>query len=80
MSRDEILVELEKMTDEERREIMEAAARLMRDKGKQSPTPYGALDDDKEWEECARIMQPEYAARGELTEFTALDAEDFHDA
>jgi len=80
MSRDEIIVELEKMTDKERCEIVEAAVRLMRDRAKQPQTLHGVLDDDEEWEECARIMQPEYAAGGELTEFTALDAEDFRDA
>jgi hypothetical protein len=79
MTREEILAELEKMTNEERLEVIEAATRLLPNEMKRSPAGESRAKMDQQLLGAAQMMRGEYAAGGELTATTALDNEDLKD-
>jgi hypothetical protein len=80
MTHKELLTELERMSNEERLQVIEVAARLLRHEVDKPSPQVGRGELEKQLREAADLMRDEYAAGGELTAFTALDAEDFHDA
>jgi len=74
------MAELEKMTNEERLEVIEQAIHLMRAGAKRSPAPGSKDEMERRLREAAERMRDEYLTDPELTAFSVLDSEDFHDA
>ena len=78
MSTAQLLEQLRDLSDVERLEIIEAATRLIR----KNLAPDGAdaaTDRDRRMRVAAAGVKELYEADSELTEWTALDAEDFVD-
>jgi len=80
MSREEILAEIERMTRDEKLEVIEVTTRLLREDSKQPRKSRFSPEFERQIEKAARMMREEYAPGGELAAFSALDGEDFHDA
>ena len=78
MIQKEVLAELERMTDEERLEVIETATRLIRASQGSAHLPR-RRPQNAGLARAAEIMRAEYESDSELTAFTALDAEDFRD-
>ena len=78
MSQTEILEALKKLTTAERLATVEAALRLIREDLKQAEQTLARTERQRQLSAAAEALLPDYAARGELTIFTALDAEDVH--
>ncbi len=79
MTQTEILEELKKLTPAERLAVVEAAIRLIREDLQRAMQPLTRADRTKQLAEAAEALLPDYTADGELTAFTALDGEDFHE-
>ena len=78
MARAEILDELKKFAPAERLTIIEAALQQLREELEQPAHPFNRVDRKKQLQAAAEVLFIDYAADGELTAFTSLDAEDFH--
>jgi hypothetical protein len=76
MSTAQLVEELKHLSNAERLEVIEAATRLVRqDLGPSAP---GApAEQDRRMREAAGRLKDLYEPGGELTEWTALDSEDF---
>jgi len=79
MTQTEILEELKKLTAAERLTIIEAALRLIREDLQQVAQPLTRIERKRQLAAAAEALLPDYSAGGELTAFTALDGEDFHE-
>ena len=78
MSQTEILEALKKLTTAERLATVEAALRLIREDLQQAEQTLARTERQRQLSAAAEALLPDYAAGGELTIFTALDAEDVH--
>lgn len=78
MKRPDFLKELQKLTPPERLAVIEAALQQLRADLEGTPAPKSLAERQKEMAAAAQALQGDYAPGGELTAFTALDAEDFH--
>ncbi len=78
MSQTEILEALKKLTTAERLATVEAALRLIREDLQQAEQTLARTERQRQMSAAAEALLPDYAAGGELTIFTALDAEDVH--
>jgi hypothetical protein len=78
MKRLDLLKELQKLAPSERLAVIEAALQQLRADLEGMPAPKSLAVKKKEMAAAARALQADYAAGGELTAFTDLDAEDFH--
>ncbi len=78
MSQTEILEALKKLTTAERLATVEAALRLIREDLQQAEQTLARTERQHQMSAAAEALLPDYAAGGELTIFTALDAEDVH--
>lgn len=78
MKRLDLLKELQKLTPSERLAVIEAAVQQLRADLEGTPAPKSLAVRSQEMAAAAQALQADYAAGGELTAFTALDAEDFH--
>ncbi len=78
MTQTEILEELKKLTTTERLATIEAALRLIREDLQQREQPLAQTERKRQLAAAAEALLPDYAAGGELTIFTTLDAEDIH--
>jgi len=78
MKRIDLLKELQKLTPPERLAVIEAALQQLRADLEGMPEPKSLAVRKQEMAAAAQALQADYAAGGELTAFTALDAEDFH--
>lgn len=74
----DLLKELQKLTPPERLAVIEAALQQLRADLEGIPEPKSLAVKKQEMAAAAQALQADYAAGGELTAFTALDAEDFH--
>ncbi len=72
MSREEVLAQIEKMTPDEKLEVIEVATRLLREDSKQLRKSRFSPEFERQIEEAARMMRDEYAPGGELTALSAL--------
>ena len=78
MSTGQVLEQLRHLSDVERLEVIEVATRLIRDNLAGSPTD-AAVERDRRLRAAAAGVKDLYGTGGELTEWTALDAEEFTD-
>jgi hypothetical protein len=78
MKRKDLLKELQKLTPSERLAVIEAALQQLRADLEGVPASKSLAERKQEMAAAAQALQKDYATGGELTEFTALDAEDFH--
>jgi hypothetical protein len=77
MSALEVLERLKDLTNPERLAVIEAATRLIREN---IAEPTGiAREQDRRLRAAAEAVKDLYEPGGALTEWTALDGEDFHD-
>jgi hypothetical protein len=77
MSASEVLDRLKHLTNSERLAVIEAATRLIRE-DLANPVRI-AREQDRRLRAAAEAIKDLYEPGGELTEWTALDGEDFHD-
>ncbi|MEX2141799.1 MAG: hypothetical protein WD894_21215 [Pirellulales bacterium] len=78
MSTAQLVKELERLSNAERLEVIEAATRLVRED--LGPGTAGArTEQDQRMREAAARLKDLYEPGGELTEWTTLDSEDFTD-
>jgi hypothetical protein len=77
MTRSEILEELLRLPMGERLAIAEAALRGIREELRKHEAPAGRPEEIEKLAAAAKALLPDYAAGGDLTSFTSLDAEDF---
>jgi hypothetical protein len=78
MSTTQLVDELKRLTNAERLEVIEAATRLVRED--LGPAAASARDQqNRRIREAATRLKDLYEPGGELTEWTALDSEDFTD-
>lgn len=75
----EILEEFKKLSPEERLEVVEAALRIIREDLQKTKKLSNREARRLRLEASAQIMREDYLNDPELTSFTALDAEDFHE-
>jgi hypothetical protein len=78
MSVVEIENELEKMTDDERRVVIEIATKLINKEGN-GKRRLSLEEKRAKLKKSAEIMLAEYKSNEDLTAMTALDGEDFSD-
>ena len=78
MKRIDLLKELQKLAPSERLLVIEAALQQLRADLEGTPEPISLANKRQEMAAAAQALQADYAAGGELTAFTSLDAEDFH--
>jgi hypothetical protein len=78
MKRIDLLKELQKLTPPERLAVIEAAVQQLRADLEGTPESKSLAVRKQEMAAAAQALQADYAAGGELTAFTALDAENFH--
>ena len=78
MERIDLLKELQKLTPPERLAVIEAALQQLWADLEGTPEPKSLAVRKQEMAAAAQALQADYAAGGELTAFTALDAENFH--
>jgi predicted nuclease with RNAse H fold len=78
MSTAQLLEHLRQLSDVERLEVIEVATRLIRDNLAASTTD-AAMDEDRRLRAAAAAAKDLYEPGGELTEWTALGAEEFVD-
>ena len=74
MTQVQILEELKKFTIPDRLTIVEAALRFIREDLRQKEQPLPREERRRQLAAAAEALLPDYAAGGELTIFTALDA------
>ena len=77
MSTAELLEQLNHLSDSERLEVIETATRLIR-KNLIDTAP-AAMDEERRMQAAAAAAKDLYEFGSELTEWTALDAEEFVD-
>jgi hypothetical protein len=78
MSTSQLVEELKHLSNTERLEVIEAATRLVReDLGPNASS--APAERDRRMREAAARLKDLYELGGELTEWTALDSEDFTD-
>jgi hypothetical protein len=77
MSALEILDSLKQLTNPERLAVIETATRLIREE--LSDQARIVREQDRQLRAAAEAVKDLYEPGGELTEWTALDGEDFHD-
>ena len=75
----EILEECKKLTLTERLALVEAVVQLMRADLQQIEQPLDKGGKAQQLAAAARLLRADYAEDSELTSFTALDSEDFHE-
>ena len=75
----EILEECKKLTLIERLALIEAVVQLMREDLPQIEQPSTKGSNARQLAAAARMLRADYAEDRELTSFTALDSEDFHE-
>ncbi len=78
MNTAQVVEQLRQLTDVERLEVIEAATRLIRN-NLAAGTATTAADRDRRMRAAAAGVKELYEAGSELTEWTALDAEEFAD-
>ena len=78
MSTAQVLEQLRHLSNAERLEVVEAATRLVRDT-LASGTPDPKSEGDRRIRVAAASVRDLYEPGGDLTEWTALDSEDFAD-
>jgi hypothetical protein len=78
MTPTDILEELKKFTTAERLAIIEAALHQTCEDLAQAQLPDVREERKQQLRVAAEALLPDYAARADLTVFTALDSEDFH--
>jgi hypothetical protein len=78
MTQLEILEELKKLTTKERLKIIEAVLGQTDEDLRKSGQPVTGLGRKLELAKAAEALLPDYSGGGDLTDFTSLDAEDFH--
>jgi hypothetical protein len=79
MTRAEILEELKGLSLADRLAIIDAAVQLIRHDLGQESLLSSQAELDAQLAAAAAALYKDYLPGGELTVFTALDAEDFHD-
>lgn len=77
MSTLEVLDQLEQLTNSERLAVIETATRLIREE--LADQARSAREQDRRLRAAAEAVKDLYEPGGELTEWTALGGEDFHD-
>jgi hypothetical protein len=77
MSALKVLDQLKQLTNAERLAVIETATRLIREELVDQSR--GAREQDRRLRVAAESVKDLYEPGGELTEWTALDGEDFHD-
>jgi len=77
MKRIDLLKEVQKLTPSERLAVIEAALQQLRADLEGIPEPKSLAVRKQEVAAAAQALQADYAAGGELTACTALDAADF---
>ncbi|MBI4664627.1 MAG: hypothetical protein HY735_38025 [Verrucomicrobia bacterium] len=75
MTRADILREIQALPAPERFEILESLARLLRPPGPARPL---AGTTERSLASAAEALRADYQTDPDLTDFTALDGEDFH--
>ena len=75
----EILEECKKLTLTERLALVEAVVQLMRAELQQIEQPSARGGKAQQLAAAARMLRADYVEDSELTSFTALDGEDFHE-
>ena len=76
MTQSELLKELEKLTAEERLEVIEAAIHLLREDFQQTTERSPSQSERKQQlAAAAEVLLPDYTGNDDLTGFTALDSE-----
>jgi hypothetical protein len=75
----EILEELKRLPATERLSIVEEVLHLTREEMQQGAQVSQWTEEQQQLARAAKALLPDYSAGGELTEFTVLDSEDFHD-
>ena len=78
MSTAQVLEHLKQLSDSERLEVIEAASRLIR-ANIANERPDSAENRDRRMRVAAERLKDLYVPGGELTEWTALDADEFLD-
>jgi hypothetical protein len=78
MSTAEILSELRRLNPAERLKVVEAALRDIERDISNPLSKADTTDRARRLAAAAQSLLPDYAANGELTAFTTLDAEEFH--
>ena len=78
MSTAQLMEELKQLSNAERLEVIEAATRLVREDLSPGAASVRA-EQDRRMREAAALLKDLYEPGGELTEWTALDSEDFTD-
>jgi len=78
MSTAQVLEQLRHLSNAERLEVVEAATRLVRDTLVSGP-PDPRAEGDRRMRAAAASIRDLYEPGGDLTEWTALDSEDFAD-
>jgi len=79
MKQAEILQELRSLTTKEQIEIVEDALKLIK-KNFQGKTKTDNIKLKQQLKKAADALLPDYVMGGELTIFTSLDSEEFHEA
>jgi hypothetical protein len=80
MTYTEMLEALKNLSLTERLALMEAALQLMREELQQHEQPSIERNRAQQLAAAAKALLPDYTSDNELTSFTALDSEDFHEA
>jgi len=78
MTEREIMEQIRKLTTAERLTIVEKTLRSIREELRQIEKPLSDTDLKRKLAKAAEALLADYASRGDLTAFTALDGEDFH--
>lgn len=79
MTLTEILEEISKLTNAERLTIIEAASHLIREDLRLSEHPLSETERKHRMTLAAEALLADYTSDTELTAFTALDGEEFHE-
>jgi len=78
MTHAEILEQIRKLSLKDRLEVIDAAIHLLRDELTQTVRPLTPEDRKTLLSQAADVLLQDYETDSELTNFTALDGEDFH--
>lgn len=76
MTQTEILEALRTLRARERLTVLEVALQQIREDLQQMEQPIALIEKKRQLAAAAEALQPDYAAGGDLTIFTALDSED----
>ena len=78
MTEREIMEQIKRLTTAERLTVVEKTLRSIREELEQIEKPVSDTDLKLKLAKAAEALLADYASRGDLTAFTALDGEDFH--